>query len=315
MNLNNLIETSKLDIINSDLLNELKYYPQIKKNVSYIVAIVLLNEQNQICLAQEAKLSCYKKWYLPAGKVEPNETLNQAAIREASEETGFMILPLRLFNIELGSTGNWFRFSFLARIVGGALKTKPDQESLCAGWFDLTELNQVDLRSNDFFRLVELGVSLYNSYGFNSFNLSESKYTSLKERFLLPKDVSNHLIVYGFVLLNETLDSCLLKADYSVPACIIASYITNNYNLSYVIRNILFPRCFKLINNRNVDYKCVGVSSVSFNADNHDNQHGIHIVFVLNILNEKSYEVNDLFSWIKLDNRFDISNLMNLMVH
>lgn len=36
---------------------------------------VILNEKNEILMIQEAKSNCSGQWYLPAGKVEPNESL------------------------------------------------------------------------------------------------------------------------------------------------------------------------------------------------------------------------------------------------
>jgi len=48
---------------------------QTKFNVCYIVAAVVWNEAEEVLLIQEAKASCRGKWYLPAGRVEPNESL------------------------------------------------------------------------------------------------------------------------------------------------------------------------------------------------------------------------------------------------
>ena len=56
---------------------------QVKGNVTYIVAGVLWTaqegeeeeeERNKVLLIQEAKASCRGRWYLPAGRVEPNES-------------------------------------------------------------------------------------------------------------------------------------------------------------------------------------------------------------------------------------------------
>ena len=41
----------------------------------YIVAAVVTNDHQEVLMMQEAKESCRGKWYLPAGRVEPNETL------------------------------------------------------------------------------------------------------------------------------------------------------------------------------------------------------------------------------------------------
>jgi len=36
---------------------------------------VIINEKNEILMMQEAKSSCAGQWYLPAGRVEPNESI------------------------------------------------------------------------------------------------------------------------------------------------------------------------------------------------------------------------------------------------
>ena len=51
-------------------------------------------------LIQEAKVSCRGKWYLPAGRVEKNETLAEAAQREVEEEAGYKFQPAAVICIE-----------------------------------------------------------------------------------------------------------------------------------------------------------------------------------------------------------------------
>ena len=47
----------------------------VKTTVGYIVAAVIWNEDEEVVLIQEAKASCRGTWYLPAGRVEPDESL------------------------------------------------------------------------------------------------------------------------------------------------------------------------------------------------------------------------------------------------
>ena len=47
----------------------------VKRTVGYIVAAVIWNEDEEVVLIQEAKASCRGTWYLPAGRVEPDESL------------------------------------------------------------------------------------------------------------------------------------------------------------------------------------------------------------------------------------------------
>ena len=51
-----------------------EFVPKTKVSIGYIVVTVLFNESNQVLLIQEAKKSCHGTWYLPAGRLELNET-------------------------------------------------------------------------------------------------------------------------------------------------------------------------------------------------------------------------------------------------
>lgn len=109
-------------------------------------------------MMQEAKASCTGKWYLPAGKVEKNESLVSAVKREVLEETGLVIAPTTLILVECAN-GTWFRFVFTGDIVGGALKTpnQANEESLQACW--VRNMNDLPLRSNDIIYLLDRGKS------------------------------------------------------------------------------------------------------------------------------------------------------------
>ena len=53
-----------------------------------IIAGCLIVRNNKILMVKEAKKKCYGQWNFPAGHVEENELITEAAIREAFEETG-----------------------------------------------------------------------------------------------------------------------------------------------------------------------------------------------------------------------------------
>lgn len=126
-----------------------------------IVAVIIINEQDKLLMIQEAKKTCYGKWYIPAGKVFQGEHIKEAAIRECEEETGLKVEPTGIFSVEYQpyDTGYlWVRYGITGRIVGGTLKTIPDNESLCAKWVTTSELKDMiqngDLRGNDILQLV-----------------------------------------------------------------------------------------------------------------------------------------------------------------
>jgi phosphatase NudJ len=136
-----------------------------RKAVSaYFFAIIIVEHQGRFLLIRESKHG--RRWYMPAGGVEPGETLVDAAIRETAEEAGVYVRPKGLLRIEhswgvaggLGYTR--FRFVFLAHPVGSAEpKTFADEHSLEARWVSLDELKQYDLRGPDVVELFTLAAS------------------------------------------------------------------------------------------------------------------------------------------------------------
>ncbi|XP_060818032.1 8-oxo-dGDP phosphatase NUDT18 [Bombus pascuorum] len=132
------------------------YIPICQKTVTYIVAAVVINNQGEVLMMQEAKATCSGKWYLPAGRVEPNENLLDAVKREVLEETGLTLDPETLILVEC-ATGSWFRFVFTGKITGGKLKTleEANEESLQACW--VNNVNDLSLRSHDIISLIERG--------------------------------------------------------------------------------------------------------------------------------------------------------------
>ncbi|KAL0110036.1 hypothetical protein PUN28_013576 [Cardiocondyla obscurior] len=152
------VHTLASDIIGAKSGQLTAHIPICSKTVTYIVAAVVINDQGEVLMMQEAKASCTGKWYLPAGRVEKNENLVSAVKREVLEETGLVIAPSTLILVECAN-GTWFRFVFTGDIVGGSLKT-PDQaneESLQACW--VRSIDDLPLRSNDIIYLLDRGKS------------------------------------------------------------------------------------------------------------------------------------------------------------
>lgn len=129
------------------------------------MAAVLINDNDEVLMIQEAKASCAGKWYLPAGRVEPNEDLIEAVKREVLEETGLNMEPISVIMVECAS-GSWFRFVITGNIISGKLKTpdQADEESLQASW--VKNVEDLSLRSPDILPLIQRGRNY--KYGQNS---------------------------------------------------------------------------------------------------------------------------------------------------
>lgn len=116
-----------------------------KDSPMYVVCIVV-DDNNNYLLIEEAKAGCRNTWCLPAGGIEKNESITDAAIRETIEESGIYIKPTGFFFIDHVPRDNWIRFALLAKPVGGELKTRADEHSLRAGWFSPDSLVDLPLR-------------------------------------------------------------------------------------------------------------------------------------------------------------------------
>ena len=51
------------------------YVPITKETVGYIVCGIAINDAGEVLMMQEAKMTCYGEWYLPAGRMKPAETI------------------------------------------------------------------------------------------------------------------------------------------------------------------------------------------------------------------------------------------------
>ncbi|KAF8367244.1 ndx-1 [Pristionchus pacificus] len=138
-------------------------YVRLHDNVNYVAASLIVRGnpgEEEVLLIQEAKKKSYGKWYMPAGRVEAGETLVETVHREVLEETGYTCEVLELLSMQVQGSG-WYRFAFVANVTGGDLKTKPDEESLCAQWFPVKEVKarKLEMRGSDFIKLVDEALS------------------------------------------------------------------------------------------------------------------------------------------------------------
>lgn len=108
-----------------------------------IVAGCVVRENDKYLLVQEKQPSVYGQWNLPAGRVDVGESIEDAAVREVKEESGFDVELGERVSIEHVSSESLVLHAFKAEITGGTLKFDP-AEQLDARWFTWQEIDTLD---------------------------------------------------------------------------------------------------------------------------------------------------------------------------
>lgn len=104
-------------------------------NVSVNVAVL---QEGKILLTQRED---FETWVLPSGRVEQGESLAQAAIREAKEETGIDVELTRLVGVysRTGTMYPGYTALFAARPVGGEPQLQQG-ETIAVEWFSFDKI-------------------------------------------------------------------------------------------------------------------------------------------------------------------------------
>ena len=114
------------------------------------VGAIVFHEE-KILLVLRGKAPARGVWSIPGGSVELGESLQEAAEREISEETGLVVRakePVFTFDTVKRDEKGRVRFHYvvvdlLAEYVSGVLRAGDD--ALDAGWFSAEELENMEL--------------------------------------------------------------------------------------------------------------------------------------------------------------------------
>lgn len=107
-----------------------------------VVGAVILKENNKYLLVQEKNPVAYKLWNLPAGRIDVGETIEEGAIREAKEETGYEVKLKNKVGIYHENGDKAVKHVFTADIIGGKLEI-PEDEMFDAKWYSLEEIKSL----------------------------------------------------------------------------------------------------------------------------------------------------------------------------
>ncbi|MEO8701397.1 MAG: NUDIX hydrolase [Kofleriaceae bacterium] len=122
---------------------------------TWYFALVVVRRGHRFLMTQEKKYG--STWSIPGGRVEPGESLADAAVREVYEETGVPVQLDGILRVE-HTPGDQVRMRVL--FTGTAIddtepKTTADDESLGAAWLTLDEIRTRPLRGAELCALLE----------------------------------------------------------------------------------------------------------------------------------------------------------------
>jgi phosphatase NudJ len=114
---------------------------------THYFALTVVHRGGRYLLVQEKK---HPGWYLPAGRVEWPESLQQAAVRETREESGVDVILEGILRIEHSPApgGARVRVYFVARPAPGS-EPRVTDDNLGAAFLGLREIEALPLRGPD----------------------------------------------------------------------------------------------------------------------------------------------------------------------
>jgi phosphatase NudJ len=127
---------------------------------THTYVLIVVQHEGRFVLVQEAREG--NPWYVPAGRVEPLESLKHAALRETREEAGIDVEltgVLRVQHTPRPDGTARLRVWFSARPLqpSAPLKQAGDHHSLQARWVTVDEARTLPLRGEEVIEALTAG--------------------------------------------------------------------------------------------------------------------------------------------------------------
>lgn len=144
------------------------YWKSLRKKVGHSLLLLpataaLIFNQGKILLAKGPNID---KWMIPGGLMAENELISQTVIREAKEETGLEIKPVKQLGVYTGeqfvttySNQDQVQiicFPFICEITGGTLNPLDRDEIEMCRFFDLDDIPP--LKGEEWYSVLKAGI-------------------------------------------------------------------------------------------------------------------------------------------------------------
>src|SRR5690554_6169413 len=111
---------------------------------------VCINDHGEVLMVLQGKPEEDKKWSIPSGGQEGNETLEECCVRELREETGYDVEVIEEIMVKKGAYEeiniSYEVHYFLVNIIGGERKIQdPDNLIYDIAWKTVEELKSLEL--------------------------------------------------------------------------------------------------------------------------------------------------------------------------
>lgn len=152
-----------------------------KRFMPHCTVALLIEHNNKILMVEELDEYGKRVFGIPAGHVDAQESIIQAAIREGSEEVGCPIILENLIGVYdyVKENETILRFCFKARleqVPDSFTPNDPDGEILAVKWYDKDSI----YANKDKWRTRLVGLCLQDYYNGQAFPLNLIKVTGLE---------------------------------------------------------------------------------------------------------------------------------------
>ncbi len=136
---------------------------RLKRNAHLVAGAILVDNNQRICLVQEAKGPWASKWNLPIGHLEYNETTSAGAKREIKEEAGYDVKFTGLLPPQNVFQGHTFRILYVGKVIGGSPDERDKNDISAVSWFTIPEIEAMSQNQQLRDPGVMYDVSLYKT--------------------------------------------------------------------------------------------------------------------------------------------------------
>lgn len=108
-----------------------------------IIAANVIKQDGKYLMVQEDKPHVKGLWNVPAGYVDVGEEVEQAAVREAKEESGYDVVIDDLIDLYHDTTTEPMKHVYASHVVGGELKAQ-EGEIMSVEWLTYDEIKTLN---------------------------------------------------------------------------------------------------------------------------------------------------------------------------